>query len=195
MNVRHDGNAMAPGAPAGAGPGRGLRHRWPAALGLGVAVLVLATGAADRDTLATAVTAAAVCYLAAAALGRPWVAWASIAGASLVVVASEAVGLGRWAGLGLTALVLVAVGLLRGAPRPTLTQSAALVGFGGLAVVALAIEPRAGLVLAGLTLAGHAVWDAVHYHRDEVVPRSLAEACMLLDVALGLGCIALSLAG
>jgi hypothetical protein len=194
MKVQPVEHATSPGAPAPATLGHGLLRRWPSALGLGAAVLLLTTGAADRTTLAIGVTAAASCYLAAAALGRPWVAWASIMGASLVVVASEVVGLAWWAGLALTGLVLVAVGLRRGAPRPTLTQSAALVGYGALAVVALVLSPPAGLVLAGFTLASHAVWDAVHHRRNEVVPRSMAEACIAFDVLLGLGCITLSLA-
>lgn len=172
--------------------GRWLRQRWPSAMGLGVAVLLLATGAASRDTLVIGVTAAAFCYFAAAALGRPWVAWVSIVGASLAVVASEAAGLVWWGGLGMLALALVVIGLLSGA-LPTLMQGAALAGYGTLAVGALAMEPRAGLVLAGLALASHAVWDAIHYRRNEVVPQSMAEACLLLDVPLGLGCIALSL--
>jgi hypothetical protein len=179
--------------PAVATARHGLRHRWPSALGLGVAVLLLGTGAADRDVLAIGVTVAAFCYLAAAGLGRPWVAWASMLVAPVVIVASELVGLVWWAGVGLTGLAPVALGLRRGAPRPTLTQSAALVGFGGLAVVALALDPRAGVVLAGLTLASHAVWDAIHHRRNDVVPRSMAEACMLFDVVLGLGCIVLAL--
>ncbi len=172
---------------------RELWRRWPSALGLGVAVLLLGIGAADRDILAVGVTVAAFCYLAAAGLGRPWVAWASIVGATLVIVATEVVGLAWWAGVGVTGLVLVALGVRRGAARPTLTQGTALVGFGALAVVSLALDPRAGVVLAGLTLAGHAVWDAIHYRRNEVVPRSLAEACMWFDVLLGLGCIVLAL--
>ncbi|KAE8762898.1 hypothetical protein GB883_17010 [Georgenia thermotolerans] len=188
------GHRTAPHARAGTTAWRALLRRWPSALGLGVATLLLATGAAERDTLAITVTAAAVCYLAAAALGRPWVAWASIAGASLVLVVGELAGLPWWVGLALTGLALVVVGLWRGAPRPTLVQAAALLGFGALAVVALIVEPRAGLVLAGLTLAGHAFWDAIHHRRDQVVSRSLAEACMLLDVPLGLGCIGLGLA-
>jgi len=51
---------------------------------------------------------AALCYLGAAALDRPWVAWAGIVGGSLVVVASELVslvwGLGAgvgWGGIGM----------------------------------------------------------------------------------------------
>jgi hypothetical protein len=39
----------------------------------------------------------------------------------------------------------------------------------------------------------HAVWDAVHLRRGVVVPRSLAEACIFLDVPLGIAVIALAL--
>ncbi|WP_324650211.1 hypothetical protein [Georgenia sp. H159] len=195
MNNPESGRTTTTDRPPDVVRGRGVLDHWPALAGLGVAVLLLATGVADRDTLAIGVTAAAVCYLAAGALGRPWVAWASVLGVSVVVVAGESAGLPRWASLGLTGAVLVAVGLWRGARRPTLTQAVALLGFGGLAVVALSIDPQVGLVLAGLTLASHGVWDLVHYRRDVVVPRSLAEACLMLDVPLGLGCILLAVAG
>jgi hypothetical protein len=64
-------------------------------------------------------------------------------GGSLVVVAAEFIGLAWWVGIGVTAVVLIAFGLLTGARRPALTaQTAALVGFGGLAVVAVLIAPR-----------------------------------------------------
>jgi hypothetical protein len=130
---------------------------------------------------------------AAAALQRPWIAWAGVLGFSLVVVAAELAGLAWWAGLGVAAVVLVAFGLLAGAPRPALTaQTAALAGFGGLAVVAVFLAPRAGMILAGLALASHAVWDVIHLRRRRVVPRSLAEACIALDVPLGLGVVVLA---
>lgn len=195
--------APAPAAPTSTastgavptGTARAVLSRWPAALGLGVAVLLLATGVGDRTTLAIGVSAAALCYLAAAALGRRWVAWASILGASLVVVASEVLGIAWWAGIGIAALALLAIGAARGATRPTLPQALALLGFGAVAVTALAIDPEVGLVVAGLALAAHGVWDVVHHRRDEVVPRSMAEACLFLDVPLGLGCIALGLLG
>ena len=180
------------GTSTGTSTARAVVARWPAALGLGVAVLLLAIGVADRTTLAIGVSAAALCYVAAAALGRPWVAWVSILGASLVVVASEVAGIPWWAGIGLSARGLLGIGGARGAARPTLPQAAALLGYGSVAVVALAVDPGIGLVLAGLTLAGHAAWDVVHHRRGEVVPRPMAEACLYFDVVLGLGCLALA---
>jgi hypothetical protein len=168
-------------------------HRWPSLLGLAAAVMVLAT-AADRETVAITMCVAALCYLGAAALGRPWVGWAGVVGGSLVVFASGWIGLPWWAGIGIAALALVVVGFLVGVSRPTLTaQTAALIGFGGLAVVAVFIAPRVGLALAGAVLASHAVWDLIHYRRRIVVSRSLAEFCLLLDVPLGVGVIVLAI--
>ncbi|WP_173082530.1 hypothetical protein [Phytohabitans rumicis] len=167
-------------------------HRWPSALGLAAAAFQLATGA-DRDSVAIVIAVATLCYLGAAALDRPWIAWAGVLGASVVVTVCELAGLPWWAGLGLTALALLGAGLAGGAPRPALTaQTLALAGYGGLAMTALVVAPRAGLALAGVTLAAHAAWDVVHYRRNTVVPRSLAEFCVLLDVPLGIGAIVLA---
>ncbi|PZG02759.1 hypothetical protein [Micromonospora deserti] len=171
---------------------RAVLHRWPSVVGLAAAVLQLATGA-DREAVAIVLCVATLCYLGAAALGRPWVAWAGVAAGSLVVVASELIGLVWWAGLGIVAVALIAGGLLGGASRPALTaQTAALLGFGGLAVAGLFIAPRVGLALVGVMLAAHAAWDLVHYRRNQVVPRSLAEFCIWLDVPLGIGAVVLA---
>ncbi|MFD0819121.1 hypothetical protein ACFQ0D_12590, partial [Micromonospora zhanjiangensis] len=111
---------------------RNLGHRWPAAVGLAAAVLQLASGV-SRETVAVTLCAALLCYLAAAASNRPWVGWASIAGAVVVVVVGELVGLVWWAAIGLAALVLVVVGLFGPASRPALTrQAAALLGYGAV---------------------------------------------------------------
>lgn len=89
--------------------------------------------------------------------------------------------------LAVTAAVLVGIGLVTRAPRDALTaQSAAMLVYGGLAVVGLAIAPTVGLVLVAVTLIGHGVWDVIHLRRGIVVPGSLAEACVALDVPLGL---------
>jgi hypothetical protein len=172
-----------------------LLRRWPSALGLVVAGVAIATGP-NRDTVAITVCAAALCYLAAAALNLPWVAWAGILGASLVVVVGELAGLVWWGAIGIVAVALAALGLVLRVPRRALAaQAIALLAYGGLAVVAVVIDPRAGMILAGLTLAGHAGWDLVHYRRNAVVPRSLAEFCVLLDVPLGLALVVLALTG
>ena len=177
----------------GTARGHHVLPHWPSALGLAAAALQLATGV-NRDTVAITVTVATLCYLGAAATSRPWVAWAGIPAGSAVVVVSELADLTWWAGVGIAALALAAIGLLRGASRPAVTaQTLALVGYGGLAVVALFIAPRVGLVLAGVALASHAVWDLEHYRRNQVVPRSLSEFCMLLDVPLGVGAIVLAI--
>jgi hypothetical protein len=93
-------------------------------------------------------------------------------------------------------MALVAVGLLLGVPRLPLTaQTGALLGYGGVAVAALFLAPGVGLVLAGVALVGHAVWDVIHYRLNQVVHRSLAEFCVLLDVPLGVGAIVLAVSG
>jgi hypothetical protein len=172
-----------------------LSHRWPSALGLVVAGIAIATGP-NRDSLAITVSVAALCYLAAAALNRPWVAWAAILGGSLVVVVGELAGLVWWGAIAIVAAALIAIGLALRVPRRALAaQAVALLAYGGLAVVALAIDLRTGMILAGATLAGHAAWDLVHYRRNAVVHRSLAEFCMLLDVPLGVALIVLALTG
>lgn len=104
----------------------------------------------------------------------------------------------RWpAVLGLAAAILsLAIGASRDGVATTVgvaalcyLAAAALVGFGGAAVAGLFIAPRAGLVLAAIALASHAVWDVIHYRRRQVVPRSLAEFCFVLDVPLSVGAI------
>lgn len=168
------------------------RRWWPVGLGLTVAVVQLVTGV-DRVPLAITVVIAALCYLAAAAWGRPWVAWAAIPAGSLLVAAAELSGVPWWVALSVLAVGVFVVGLLRSAVvRTMLRQSAAMVGFTGLAVAALAADPQAGLVLAGLVLASHGIWDVAHLRRGEVVSPSLAQACLWLDVPLGLGAVALA---
>jgi TRAP-type C4-dicarboxylate transport system permease small subunit len=65
--------------------------------------------------------------------------------------------------------------------------------YGALVLVALALPPGAGLVVAALALLGHGAWDVWHLrrHRDQVSP-SLAEACVALDVPAGLAVLALA---
>jgi hypothetical protein len=166
---------------------------WPAALGLAAATFQIVTGVAT-DAVTITIAIAASCYLAAAALGQPWIAWAGVLVGSLVVTLSEIAGIGWWLGLTVFAAVLVVAGVLRRTQARALTaQGLALVGFGGLAVVAVLISPRLGLAFAGVALASHAAWDYVHWRRNVVVPRSLAEFCFVLDVPFGVAAIVLAI--
>lgn len=173
--------------------GRRLLGHWPILLGLAAATFQIVTGVAS-ESVAITVAVAATCYLAAAALNLRWVAWAGILVGSVVVTLSELAGIPWWAGLAGYAVILALVGLLGPAPVSTVTaQSLALLGFGGMAVAAVLVAPRLGLALAGVALAGHAVWDYRHWRRNDVVPRSLAEFCIVLDVPFGIAAIALAI--
>ena len=172
-----------------------LWHRWPIAVGLLGAVFV-AIVSPDGVTITISLLVALTCYLAAAALGVRWVAWAAIPVASALMVAGGLVDIKPWIVLGAAAVVLVVIGLLRQASRTALAaQSLEMVVYGGIALVGLTFGPVAGAVLASLALMAHAVWDVIHYRRNAVVPRSLAEACMFFDVPLGLAVIVVVLAG
>lgn len=129
----------------------------------------------------------------AAACGRRWLGWAAIPAACVVILVSELIGLPWWAGLSATGLVLLIIGLRRPATRAVLlAQASAFAVICAVAVIALTWDPRAGVILAGLLLASHAIWDAIHYRRDLAVSRSMAEACMSLDLLLGLGLVAIA---
>jgi hypothetical protein len=168
-------------------------RRWPSALGLATAALALAFNG-ERESVAMTVSLAALCYVAAAAFGRPWVAWPAIVGSTIVVVVSEMVGLVWWLGVAIAAAALLVGGLIGRVPRAALAaQVGALFAYGGVAVAALHVAPRVGLALAGVALASHGVWDLIHYRRNRVVSRSLAEFCVVLDVPLGVGVIVLAI--
>ena len=182
-------------APASSQATLSLWRRWPAAVGLLGAAFV-AVVSPDRETVVLALLIAIGCYLAAAALSTRWVAWAAIPIGGALVVAGALIGIDPWFVLGGASIVLVILGLMLGASRTALAaQSIALVAYGGVALAALALGPAVGAVLASLALVAHAIWDVIHYRRNAVVPRSLAEACMFFDVPLGVTIIVLALAG
>lgn len=176
-----------------AGGFRRLLHHWPVAVGLLAASASLAVGVGHESVLITLLIAC-LCYAAAAATGRRWVSWVAIPAGTAVVVLTEVVGAPWWAGLLVVSVVVVALGCLVGARRPlVLRQAAALAAFGAVALVALTLSPTAALGVGGLGLAAHSAWDAWHLARREVVSRSLAVACLALDLLLGLGAVVLAL--
>ncbi|HET8717926.1 MAG TPA: hypothetical protein VFM50_09260 [Nocardioidaceae bacterium] len=95
-------------------------------------------------------------------------------------------GVSAWCVL-LAAVFYLVWGTARGdlAARRWLTaQTAGVLGFAAVAVVAAATDPAvARYVLAAGWLA-HAGWDLVHHHADRVVPRWYAELCLICDVLI-----------
>ena len=180
------------GAVTGSRAASGVLRHWPVALGL-LATAGMLAGGADREQVTTAVLVACACYAGAAATGRPWVAWAAIPAASVVIAVAEVVGVPRWSALAVGTAVVVLAGLAVAARRPLVTrQAVGLLVYGAVAVTALVVAPTAGLVVGGLGLAAHGLWDLWHLRRGEVVSRSLAVCCLALDVPLGLATVALA---
>lgn len=144
-------------------------------------------------TPATCVGVAVLCYLAAAATGVRWVSWLGafvfpgLAFAGLLDV------LPWYVLMALAGLLLLLVGVLAGHGRTSVVQAAAMAGYFGVSVLALFLAPRVGLVLAGLALAAHAVWDRYHYRRDIVVSRSMAVFCIGLDLTVALVCLVVAI--
>lgn len=180
----------APVAARPAGVARSLRQRWPTLLGLGFTV-VIALRLGDGVDLAPVVAVSALIYLGASALRNRSSVWALFAVGILVVVATEALlgdGVGVWVLIGL-AVPVFAYGLVNGATQEHdgfTHQTIAMVGFGAVSALALAVGPTAGAYLVAAGLLGHAAWDVYHYRVNRVVVRSLAQFCVVLDTLVAL---------
>ncbi|GAA4861312.1 hypothetical protein GCM10023203_05870 [Actinomycetospora straminea] len=173
---------------------RALARRWPIAVGLLAAAASVLTGPNSAADPALIVVIAASCYVAAAAFARPWTAWAWVGVATVLVVAARLLDVSPVLVNVVTGTALVVLGVVRGVARHALRrQTAGFVGYGLVALVALALPAGPGLVLAALTLMAHGVWDLWHLrrHRDQVPP-ALAEACIALDVPAGLAMLVLA---
>jgi hypothetical protein len=163
-----------------------VRRRWPALAGIAFAVLV-AIGMANGVEQAPVLAAAATVYIGCAGLQKPGAAWPIFLGSVAVITVLKLLDfdptlivLGCGAALGI-------YGLLRGFVRPGYglpLQSVALLGFGAVAAIALFVDTDLGAYLVAAGLLGHAAWDLHHYRTNRVVARSLAEFCLLLDAAL-----------
>jgi hypothetical protein len=92
------------------------------------------------------------------------------------------------------ALIYLIFGAARGKlrrPGVLRLQTAGLLGFGAVALLALFLDPAVGHYVVAAGWFGHAMWDVAH-HRDltqhraiGVVPRWYAEACFVVDFLIG----------
>jgi hypothetical protein len=165
-----------------------VRRRWPTLAGLGFAALIAFDLMSGVD-LAPVLAASAAVYLGAAALQRPAAAWPLFFATGAVITVARLLDDRfdpTWAILAGSVALLI-YGLLRGATRPGYglpLQTVALAGFGTAAAAALLVTPELGAYLVAAGLLGHAAWDAYHHRVNRVVVRSLAEFCLVLDTAL-----------
>ena len=170
-----------------------LRRRWPTLAGLGFAALI-AVDLMSGVELAPVLAASAAVYLGAAALRRPAAAWPLFFATAAVITIARLLEdrfEPTWVILA-GAVALLIYGLLRGAGRPGYglpLQTLGLVGFGAAAGAALVITPELGASLVAAGLLGHAAWDVHHHRTNRVVLRSLAEFCLVLDAALAVAIV------
>ena len=165
-----------------------LLHRWPTALGIAVAALAT-FDLRDGLEFATLTVLLALIYLGAAALDRRWTAWvlllAGLPIATFIPSTSEVV---PSVVLLIAALVFLVLGVARGLwqkPGGVPLQTVGMLAFGSTVLVALYVDPDLGGTLVAIALIGHAAWDAYHFVRNRVVPRSYAEFCIFVDLLLG----------
>ncbi len=166
-----------------------LMHRWPTALGIAVAALA-AFDVDDGLEFAALTVLMALVYLGAAALDRRWSAWVVLlTGLLLAFFIPSISGIDPSLVLLVAAPVFLVLGVARGQwqrPGGLPLQSAGMLAFGSTVLVALyVVYPDLGGKLVGIAILGHAAWDAYHYLRNRVVPRSYAEFCAVVDLLLG----------
>jgi hypothetical protein len=93
----------------------------------------------------------------------------------------------------LAAVVYLAWGTARGdlGNRRLLTaQTAAVLGFGAVALTTVAVAPAAARYVLAAGWVAHAIWDVVHHRIDRVVPRWYAETCLVIDLTLAAALLA-----
>ena len=165
----------------------GLRW-WPSVLGAAVAVFS-GLGVDNGAGLAMVVVASAFIYLAVAAQGSARSAWGWFALSIALITVGKIVG-DEWAPVSVmlaVAVPLVVWGVTRGRwplPGGLRRQTAAMIAFGAVAVVGLALDSVVGGLLVAAGLVAHGGWDVVHHRRNRVVVRSFAELCVVLDLVL-----------
>jgi hypothetical protein len=170
-----------------AGVGHHVLARWPSVVGL-LALLANTAGGIDSHVTAMIIILAAMCYLAAAALGSRSSGWVMVGAGAVAIVVAGATGLDPTATLLVMGAGFAIFGVLRGTGvdrRELGVQALGFAGFSAIALTAMYSDPLLAAHLAAAAAIGHAIWDAVHYIRDKVVSRSLTEFCFVLDLGLG----------
>jgi hypothetical protein len=193
------GSATPARSPAVSGAVGFLRRRWPALAGIAFAALVT-IGMASGVEQSAIIAAAVMVYVGSAALQKAAAAWPLFFLSVVIITAAKFLGdpfHGTLVVLGCGA-VLGVYGLVRGVVRPAHAlplQSIALIGFGAVATIAFFVDTDLGAYLVAAALLGHSAWDLYHYRANRVVARSLAEFCLLLDAAVAVLIVVVTVVG
>jgi hypothetical protein len=127
-----------------------------------------------------------------AAVARRWPSWIGIAAAaaSVAVIAplpdQVQTGISAWCVL-LAAVIYLTWGTARGdlgSRRLLSAQTAGVLGFGAVAIAAVAVDPAAARYVLAAGWLAHAAWDVAHHRIGRVVPRWYAETCLVADLLL-----------
>jgi hypothetical protein len=165
-----------------------LLDRWPTALALVLAAASLVVIIGDEFTdLAAGIAAMACIYMAAYVVGRKLAAWPAFPAVIAVMVGLEIAGVDSLISMTVLLFVLWIAAILRGRTddrRLFAVQSAGMIFFGGLTLLALPMGERGVGVVAGIGFFCHGIWDAYHFARNQVVNRPWSETCVVVDLIL-----------
>jgi hypothetical protein len=167
-----------------------LMRRWPTWLALGMSALTF--GGSDSvegvASFANVLVLLPLGYLVIAKLRRRQASWPLIvAGFALIIILRVLDVIPPAVVLSALALIVLVWAAFDGQLREDgvfRVQALGMFGFGALALAGLVVDPEVGryLVAAGWFL--HGIWDFVHLKLDQVVARSHAEWCGVLDIII-----------
>lgn len=175
---------------------RPLLGWWPLVTGLAVGAFSIATDdPSSVDGVLLTLLIPTCAYALIALVGRRSWTWA-LTGLVVAVqltgdVLSESGTIVLVCATAATVLGGAAVGRWRPPPDEMRWQPWGAAVFLAAVVSALLLDVTTAKVVVAVGLLLHGAWDVVHWRRDAVVSRSLAEWCAALDISLGIGILAL----
>lgn len=174
-----------------------IADRWPTAVALvqvvGALYIILGQGETD---FASGIAAMACIYMAAYVAGRGVVAWAAYPAVVVILVVLELGGIDSSISTTALLVALWTAALVQGHAHDGpwfVIQTSGMVFFGGLTLLALAVDTRAAGVVAGIGFFTHGLWDAFHFVKNRIVSRSWSEMCVVVDLIVGPALVATAL--
>lgn len=177
---------------------RSLAGWWPIVTGLAVgAFSIITDDPSSVDGMLLTLLIPTCAYALIAFVRRKSWTWPLTGLVVVVQLAGDALtGSGTIILVGATAAVVLGgatLGRWRPPPAAMRWQPWGAVVFLAAVISALLLDVTAAKVVVAIGLLLHGAWDILHWRRDVVVSRSLAEWCAALDISLGIGVLALVL--